>query len=200
MSKQVNEQWRNRIVGHGEESPENLLANERKAVDWKAVVGFEETYEVSDSGDIRRVGSGRGAKLGRILQQADHPQGYKLVSLWKENKGTNFLVHRVVAMAFLGPVPTGTEVNHINGDKADNRPENLEYVTRKENIHHAMQTGLTNVLGEDNPCAKLTYEQVREIRRLHVPGKYGYKRLAAEFGVSWEAIRNIIKGYAWASA
>lgn len=166
-------------------------------MEWRPVVRYEGRYEVSSCGDIRSVMRGRGAVFGRIRKLSDHAMGYKSVSLWKAGKGRTHLVHRLVAEAFLGPVPKYCEVNHKNGDKTDNRVENLEYVTRPHNIQHAMATGLMNIVGTDNPSAKLTENQVRQIKERHMPGKYGYKRLAAEFGVTWEAIRNIIKGRAW---
>jgi hypothetical protein len=105
-----------------------------------------------------------------------------------------------VAEAFLGPIPNGREVNHKNGVKTDNRAGNLEYMTRRENLQHAKRLGLLDNEGERNPMAKLTAEQVLQIRsRYRFGGGPGYKALAAEYGVTWEAVRNLIKGQSWAS-
>lgn len=82
-------------------------------------------------------------------------------------------------------------------DRANNRLENLHYVTRQQNVDHAISSGSFDVRGERNPSSKLTWQQVGEIRAKYTPQSYGYKRLAKEFGVSWEAIRNIVKGYVW---
>jgi hypothetical protein len=166
------------------------------AIQWRDVPGYEGKYQVSASGDVRRIGGGGGSKHGRIRKQTDHKAGYKAVSLSSANQGRSFLVHRIVISAFLGPIPDGYEVNHINGVKTDNRIENLEFVTRAENIRHAMDTGLINNIGSDNPTSKLTEAQVAEIRILHAGGT-GYKNLGRKYGVSWECIRNIIKGRSW---
>ena len=105
------------------------------------------------------------------------------------------LVHRLVAEAFLGSPPDGYEVNHINSVKDDNRIENLEYVTRSQNLLHAVeQTGAYR--GERNSQATITEETVREIRRMHSEGM-GYKRLAKHFGVSWGLARGVASGRCW---
>jgi hypothetical protein len=107
------------------------------------------------------------------------------------------LVHRLVLAAFEGACPDGHEVNHKNGVKTDNCLGNLEYMTREQNIAHAMAYGLMRLIGEDNPMAILTTRQVEEIRATYEPGTVGYKRLGNRYGVSWETIRNIIKRRSW---
>jgi len=164
---------------------------------WKPVPSFENQYHASSLGRIRRVGSGRGSADGHILKQTPMNAGYLLLSLWRDNKGYNRLVHRVIAETFLGPIPEGMEVNHKNGNKRDNRSDNLEYMTRSQNILHGVANHLIPIRGEENPQAKLTTAQVLEIRALHVPGKCGYKQLGKRYGVSWEAIRNIVKRKVW---
>lgn len=163
---------------------------------WRPVVNYEGLYEVSNLGKVRRIGRGRGVVPGRILKHADTGHGYKFVQLWQNNINTAALVHRLVMYAFVGANAL-LEVNHINNDRADNRLENLEYVTRQQNVDHALTYGYMNVSGENNPSGKLTWQQVREIREKYTPHEYGYKRLASEYGVTWEAIRNIIKRRVW---
>lgn len=192
----VSTAWRNRIIGHGKEAPDEM---------WRPIPSVAGRYEASSHGRIRRATASRGASAGRLLTLTPHPAGYVSVTIQEDHVSVPRLAHRLVAEAFIGPVPAGQEVNHIDGIKTNNRPSNLEYVTRAQNIRHAIQTGLMQIVGEDNPSAILTAQQVAEIRRRYVPGgKWkggpGYKALAAEYGVSWEAIRNIIKGRAWTSA
>lgn len=163
---------------------------------WRDIPDYEGKYRVSDSGMVMRIGAGTGVTHGRILKQGTHKMGYRIVQLWKNNVGHRFLVHRLVCAAFYGLIPDGYEVNHINGDKADNRVENLEYVTRIENLQHAFDIGLMNNVGSSNPMSKLTEAQVAEIRALHAGGM-GYKNIAKQYGVTWEAVRNIIKGRSW---
>lgn len=117
---------------------------------WRPVVGYESTYEVSNLGNVRRSGPaarngngrGGGARLGLHLKQHSVPGGYQVVQLWQDGRPKMRLVHRLVAEAFLGPVPEGREVNHKDGNKRNNGNANLEYVTHSENNKHAYRTGL----------------------------------------------------------
>lgn len=72
-------------------------------------------------------------------------RGYKNVFLWKEKVGIRKRIHRLVAVAFIPNPNNFKEVNHKNGDKGDNRVENLEWCSHKDNIRHAHRTGLCNV-------------------------------------------------------
>lgn len=88
-----------------------------------------------------------------FLMEAKHKDvQYFHVSLWKENQGKSFYVHRLIAQAFI-PNPLGLpEVNHKNGIRGDNLPSNLEWMTSFENKVHAIETGLrvyTNRLSPD---------------------------------------------------
>lgn len=101
---------------------------------WKIVNDYP-NYEVSNFGNVRN------STTGNLLHQQKRKKGYVKVELWKNGEQHTRDVHRLVAIAFLG-LHEGLEVNHINGQKDDNRLENLEWCTRKENMHHAMKTGL----------------------------------------------------------
>lgn len=105
---------------------------------WKSIKGYEELYQVSSLGRIkslRRLGINGRYYGGKILK----PQirsGYNSVTLYKKNDAKSFVIHRLVAIAFVENVFNKTQVNHINEDKIDNNFENLEWVTAKENINH----------------------------------------------------------------
>jgi hypothetical protein len=171
-----------------------ILGNDE--VTWKPVSEFEGVYEVSDDHRIRRTGAGKGIRVGRVLMQHEVKGGYRIVQLWKGGKPSTRLVHVLVATAFIGPVPDGQEVNHKDGDKRNNAPENLEYVTRSDNLKHAYRTGLMR-RGEEHQYAKLDAESVAVIRRENRNG-VGYRPLARRFGVSRRAIQQVIKGISWA--
>ena len=95
---------------------------------WAKIKGWD--YSVSSNGDVRND------KTGKVKALVKSGTGYAQVALYSDEKHRKFLVHRLVATAFV-PNPDGKpQVNHINGDKFDNRVENLEWVTASENQHH----------------------------------------------------------------
>ena len=103
---------------------------------WKPIPDYEQSYEVSTAGQVRNIRSGRilTARLGGTAS-------YRFVSLYKHNKEKHFLVHRLVAAAFV-PNPYGKpQVNHKDMDKENNAASNLEWVTVSENHRHAFANG-----------------------------------------------------------
>lgn len=107
---------------------------------WLPVLGGR--YEVSDLGQVRRAIPGTGTRVGRILKANQLPNGYMHVAPAIDGKNYNRYIHRLVAEAFIGPCPDSHEVNHRDGDKTNNRADNLEYVTRTGNMQHAIAHGL----------------------------------------------------------
>jgi hypothetical protein len=107
-------------------------------------------------------------------------------------------VHRLVASAFLGQSPEGKyDINHKNGDKADNSVANLEYCTSAENRKHAFATGLQSLKGEKHTRAKLTDEMVFEIRRRLAAGE-SQQSIARSADVDPSNISHIARGRRWA--
>ena len=156
--------------------------------DWKAIPGYPD-YEASDDGRVRRSHEALrmpGYMLGLKARKADE---YLYVSFRP-------LVHCLVAAAFIGPRPAGAFVNHKDGNKQNNRLENLEYVTPSDNTVHAYETGLHG-RGENHGRAKLTDAQVIEIRARY-KGQWGSQtKLAKEYGVSQGLISQIVRGGIW---
>lgn len=110
--------------------------------EWRPVPAFEAWYEVSSLGRVRRIKQACGTTIGKVLRPGRNRLGYPYVVLSREGRVTTHTVHKFVAGAFLGPRPDGLDVNHIDGDKANNRAENLEYCTRAANLSHAYRVGL----------------------------------------------------------
>jgi hypothetical protein len=110
---------------------------------WREVPSASGAYQVSNLGRVRRSRPGPRTRVGLILSQSRDHRGYARVGLWVEGKNSFRTVHSLVAEAFIGPRPTGLEVNHKDGDKLNNQAENLEYMTRLENEQHAARLGLT---------------------------------------------------------
>lgn len=97
---------------------------------WKDVVGFDR-YQVSNEGRVRSL-KGR----IKILKQSNHHQGYKHLNICQDGKQHKIKVHRLIAKAFL-PNPTNLEqVNHKDGNKANNNVSNLEWCSRTDNNNH----------------------------------------------------------------
>lgn len=117
---------------------------------WKPVAGYEDIYEVSADGQVRNV-----KRAGRKMAGVTVTHGYKAVTLYKEGQRKMMLLHRVVAEAFIPNPENKPQVNHINGNKADNRVENLEWATAQENLDHAKKTGLTPKQTRENEPAEL---------------------------------------------
>lgn len=158
---------------------------------WRPCSSWEGFYEVSNQARVRRIG----AKAPK--KQTVAAVGYLVVGLWKHNKGRVCYVHDLVASAFNGRKPAGLSVNHKDGDKKNNSPQNLEYVTLAENARHAWTTGLCpDTRGELSKRAKLTNDQAINIFKRAKQGEKT-KNLAAEFGVSSSAVSEIKTGKKW---
>lgn len=146
-------------------------------------------YEVSNLGRVRHAMKGtiKGSPVAR--------NGYRVVNLWQRGVGRVYTVHSLVAEAFVGERPKGWSVNHIDGDKMNNLPENLEYLTLADNSRHQAATGLGQ-RGEGNGRAKLTEDQVRTIKSRAGAGERTV-HLAKEFGVGCPIISQIKHGTRW---
>lgn len=138
---------------------------------WKDVVGYEGLYQVSNLGNVKSIdrfvnhmyGS---IKRKSILIKPVEVKGYKQVRLSANNKTRAFLLHRIVADAFVnGKSLENKWVNHIDGNKFNNTPSNLEWCTNSHNLKHAFITGLRKALkGENNPNSKLNWGKINDIR------------------------------------
>ncbi len=96
--------------------------------EWRPVPGYEGLYEVSDFGRIRNVRPTQGRPAGYVLSTpVNQTTGCAVVRLYRPQGGKTLAVHRLVARAFHGESPAGAKVKRINGIKADNRADNLEW-------------------------------------------------------------------------
>ena len=175
---------------------------------WRSVRGYEGYYEVSDQGRVRsltrecRFSFGRTRTIGgQILRPTAtrtrlDGKSRIIVTLSRNNVQRRACVPQLVLEAFHGRRPSlHHESRHLDCDVSNNRSVNLAWGTRAEN--HADTLRLDHVLrGERNRQAKLTDEQVRQIRDLRIRGISGPK-IAARFGISPDTVYAIAKREAW---
>jgi hypothetical protein len=150
---------------------------------WILIPLLNSKYEASDHGNIRRVkgfvinspNGGLRKVGGKNLSQKTKSNGYKEVNIYNEsNSSTMAYVHRLVAMAFIGEISEGYEVNHKDGNKANNALANLEIVTASGNrlhAYHILKSGIAVYKGSGHGMAKLNDEQVIRMRELYKGGK-----------------------------
>jgi len=103
---------------------------------WRDVLGYENMYQVSNLGNVKSLGNDENRKE-KILKQGIDTNGYKYMTLCKNGNKKVFKAHKLVAMAFLNHIPDGTMklvIDHINNNPLDNRLENLQVITQRQNL------------------------------------------------------------------
>ena len=161
---------------------------------WRPILGG--TYSVSSAGAVRRDKPYRG-RVGALKPNIS-PYGYAKVSVSVNGKSKQRSVHSLVLEAFVGPRPLGMVINHKDGNKLNNCPENLEYVTDKQNHEHAAALGLA-AYGERIFAAKITTAIAGKIKRMIIDGLPSIK-IARKLGVSVYIVYKIKYGQDWKRA
>ena len=155
-------------------------------MEWKNI---SKDYLISDRGEVY--------SLFRHRKLFPSPtKGYLHVNLKICGVTKRCSVHRLVAQAFIPNPMNYPEINHMDGDKLNNRVENLEWCTSEMNNAHAMAAGL-NLYGEKVLHSKMTGYGVFQARLMYATTSIGFKRLAKLYGVDRNVIREIINGKAW---
>lgn len=178
--------------------------------EWRPVVGYEQFYEVSSLGRVRsfdREVNGKygnvAIKKGKLIQPMFSHGKYHQVNLYCNGKNNTQKVHRLVAKAFLPNPNNYDQVNHKNLIKTDNRVENLEWCSARQNMHHMMDNGKM-AKGEGKKLAKLNESQVIEIRRIHSENMCAYRvkrglmqELSRRYNVSVSLIEKVVHRVNW---
>jgi len=160
---------------------------------WRPIAEFPD-YQVSNLGRVKS--RYRGKKSGGILRPGDSHGLSMIVALCKDGICHTKRVARLVLESFIGKRPNGMECCHNDGNHKNDRLDNLRWDTHKSNIHDRIRHGTDN-RGERSGLAKLTAQQVREIRAKYIPRKYTIDMLAKQFGVSCSAIQLIVTNQRW---
>jgi len=169
---------------------------------WLPIKNWETVYEVSNLGRVRRIKDGiRGGKAGTIMSLSPDKDGYLQVRLSNGLKNRrNGKVHRLVVEVFIGIIPDGYVVNHLDGNKANNVISNLEIATHSQNQLHAyrvLKRPVVSNKGEAAGRAKLSNEQVVEIRQRYAEGDVSQQFLANQFGISQWVVSAIVRRMIW---
>lgn len=171
---------------------------------WRPVVGYEGYYEVSNLGRVKSLsktwftgkdGCVKKYKPDTILVNTISSQYFKVL-LQKNKTRKNKLVHRLVAEAFIQNLENKPCVNHKNGIKTDNRVENLEWVTYRDNIIHAFENGLTPIYkGKDHPLFGRVGPSAKSVRCIKTGKTWiSAKEAAKDLGIPHSTLRGWLNG------
>lgn len=162
---------------------------------WRSVVGYEGLYEVSNDGRVRTVEhitNGHAIMSTELSIKIYKSQRYARVRLYRDGKSKDYMVHRIVAEAFIPNPDNKPQVNHIDGNRSNNRVENLEWCTASENQRHAYRTGLKDI--EDT----ITHTR-KKVRQIDADGNvikiwHSMSDAARELGLQVSNISNCCNG------
>lgn len=155
----------------------------------------DKRYIISNKGDI--ISFTKIAK-GRLLAKGSlNNSGYAFLSVTtREGKRTSKGIHRVVVETFIGNIPKGMTVNHIDGDKQNNSIKNLEICSYRDNLMHAKKTGLNMQKGDTHSEAKLKCSDIPGIVELYKKF-HTYREIGKIYGISPYTVGNIVGGQSW---
>lgn len=169
---------------------------------WKPVLGFEGRYEVSSLGGLRSLDMWKLNSIGRmrfhpgaVLSPCLYSSKYKMATFRGHAKQERRLLHAVVCEAFHGPRPSGHQVAHNNGNRLDNRAENLRWATPTENALDKEMHGTGNK-GVKHAMAKLSEDDVRRIRSRCENGESA-ESIASDFPVTRHCVWRIHHRKTW---
>lgn len=162
---------------------------------WKDIKGYEGLYQASNLGRIKSIPRiGTQTKKERIKKYVKSYNGYLRVSLWKDGKSSVPTVHRIIAKTFIDDFKDNLQVNHMDGNKENNAIDNLELVTPKENVKHALDNKLRKVhkILQKDKNGKIIKEwnglgDIERNTRFHQSNiVYAYKNNKKIYGYYWE--------------
>ena len=154
------------------------------------------TYEASTLGRVRRTIARNGASPRRILTPSLNQRGYLVISLYRDGKRVNGLIHKIICETFHGPRPSlSHEVAHGDGCRTNNSEGNLRWDTRAGNHADKLAHGTHN-RGERHGKSRLTDEQAIAIIQQRHDGK-SIKALAGEYRVHLGTVRKLLSGESW---
>lgn len=163
--------------------------------EWKDVTGHEDIFMISNLGNLY---SKRSKRLLKLNYRKDGYVTYATKIGGRKGIAKCFRIHRLVATHFIDNILNKREVNHIDGDKTNNKVSNLEWVTAKENIKHYLEelNGLEKISNRRQTQATLTDENVIIAREQYING-LSQRAIAKILNVSRDSVGRAIRGYKW---
>jgi hypothetical protein len=154
-------------------------------------------YQASKCGQIARVAPAKTHATPRILKQTISDKGYCFCRLIRNGIKCKPAVHRLVLMAWAGPSPSGKHHGcHNDGIPANNHINNLRWDTCKNNCNDRKKHG-TTLDGPKNGRARLSWEEVRELRKEYAEGGVSIASLSRKSGIAYSQIREILRKESW---
>lgn len=146
-------------------------------------------YEITKDGKIISLKHNKKREIKGYIDK----YGYRRVLIYVNGKRKKYFVHRLVAEKYIPNPDNLPQVNHKDGDKLNNCVDNLEWVTPKENIEHAINKGFRKA----NNTTVLNVNQVKEIKKLFETKSM--KEIAEMYDVSLSCIKHIHAGHTWSN-
>lgn len=151
--------------------------------EWRDIPGFEGRYQVSNHGRVKSL-----LGKGRVLKPGTTTNGHQIIGMTPEGqKARYFYIHRIVATVFIGAIPDGMFINHIDGNPKNNDPRNLEFITHSRNIEHGYRLHGKKINGRK---AKLVVDLINQTNK-------SLTEIAEIVGVTRMNIYFILQGRIW---
>lgn len=160
----------------------------------KKTIPNYETYYVTSIGDVFNTNYHSTKQTQQLkFDYSGKSKCYKRVTFCKDGKTKRFLIHRLVALAFIDNPLNKPQVNHIDGNPSNNDMDNLEWCTQSENMKHAFRTGLQT---PNITNAKLTKKNIFEIFEMRKLG-LTHKEISLNFDVNRKCIGDVLNKKTW---
>ena len=158
---------------------------------WRDIEGYEGLYQVSNLGNIKSLAFGpknhpNVQPQERLLKISKSSTGYMHVQLYKEGISSTKLVHKLVASTFIDNPYNKPEVNHIDSNRTNNNVENLEWVTRTENMRHAANNRIRKQTNQNNKESRIKKRGKYQVLQYTPDGK---------FVNIWNSVSDVVEFY-----
>ncbi|ACI91047.1 gp31.2 [Bacillus phage SPO1] len=159
-------------------------------MEWKDIKGYEGHYQVSNTGEVYSI------KSGKTLKHQIPKDGYHRIGLFKGGKGKTFQVHRLVAIHFCEGYEEGLVVDHKDGNKDNNLSTNLRWVTQKINVENQMSRGTLNVSKAQQIAKIKNQKPIIVISPDGIEKEYPSTKCACEeLGLTRGKVTDVLKGH-----